>query len=142
MLASQNTEQRIIKAMENGAKLVFYCYRYGSWADGQTLVSRVTLERDGKELELTTRYRTDEYYYVPFDEDGAKWLRHGEESQPLAASFCARRIIRRKDVREAYAGYRSDYATSWREVFEHVNQPVPRWVSEQWDSPAFRFENV
>lgn len=50
----------------------------------------------------------------------------------------AERIIKRPDVREAYAGYRGDYDMRWREVYEHVSMPVPRWISEQWETPFSR----
>lgn len=36
-------------------------------------------------------------------------------------------------IREGYAGYRSDFGRKWSQMYEHINTPVPRWVTEQWE---------
>lgn len=43
----------------------------------------------------------------------------------------AERIRLRPDIRPAYPGFFSDFGPRWREVYEHVDTPVERWVVEQ-----------
>lgn len=130
MITTCNTQQRIIKAMERGAQLVFHVSVAGP--DGYSRVSKVTLERGNSVLTLTTKYRQDEYFFVPCHEDGRCWLRHGEYSRPESGKQIAEQIIEHSDIRSEYAGYRGDYDRNWRELYVHKNQPVPTWVTEQW----------
>lgn len=131
MITTSSTQQRIIKAMESGATLVFHCAWYGPWGDGFSVITKVTLERNGKSLTLSTGYREDERYWDIEREYSP--LRCGEYSRPESGEDVADRVIKCPEIRDEYAGYRSDYSKRWREVYVHVNQPVPNWVSEQWD---------
>lgn len=137
MLKQTETENRIVEAMRNGATLVFHMRGYLSWGELTQWCDRVTLQAaSGQELTLTSKYREDEYYYAPDSEDGSCWLRHGNYARmPDCGERFADGLIKRDDVRKEYAGYRGDHDRQWREIYVHVNRPVPRWVSEQWDDP-------
>lgn len=130
MITTCKTQERIIKAMEKGAKLIYHCARYGTWGDGFTVVSKVTLERNGKSLTLSTAYREDEHYWDLEHEYSP--LRCGEYSRPESGEDVADRVIKCTEIRDEYAGYRSDYSKRWQEVYVHNNQPVAKWVTEQW----------
>lgn len=132
MITTSNTQQRIIKAMKHGATLVFHCCRVGSWNDGFNRVTKVTLERGGRSITLSAQYREDEYHYVPWHEDGACWLRHGEYSQPLTGKDIANQVIEQPEIWQRHAC--GEYSNMrWHEVYVHINQPEPLWVTEQWN---------
>lgn len=137
MNVTPNTEERIVAAMAKGAVLTFHMRGGAGWDGWEEWVEKITLEHNGQHLTLSTQYRRDEYHFVPLSEDGEHWLRHREGSGAVpSASDIAYVIIERGDVREEYAGYRSDYATRWQEIYAHKSMPVPRWVTEQWDTPV------
>lgn len=97
MIEQQNTYNRLVKAIEEGAQL------------------RLQFSRDFD----------GGLYYL-----GAWVVKNGQRVE--IDMELANRISKHPDIREGYAGYRSDYGRRWEEMFEHRNAPVPRWVSEQW----------
>lgn len=127
MITTGNTQQRIIKAMERGAELVFHVCMDG---EGGMHVYKATLEHNGKVLTLSTAHRDDEKYWHDYSETYR--LRSGEYSRPESGETVANRVIKCSEIRSEYAGYRGDYDRSWRELYVHNNQPVPTWVTEQW----------
>jgi hypothetical protein len=80
--------------------------------------------------------RSEGYDEFPPYVQGCTLLYNGQELRLEKAT--ADRIRKRPDVRQGYAGYRHDYANSWREIYEHKDAPVPRWITEQWDNPVER----
>lgn len=127
MITTDNTRQRIIKAMEKGAELVFHI---GMDGEGGMHTYKVTLEHNGNVLTLSTVYRADERYWHDYSETYK--LRCGEYSVVESGKDVANRVIKCPEIRSEYAGYRSDYDRSWRELYVHNNQPVARWITEQW----------
>lgn len=111
MELGQNAETRIMSLMEKGAKLAFWI---SLDFEGSTNCYKITLDYRGSQLVLSTP----------------------PESEPLAEDpkdcICpvAWRIIKHHEIRQGYE-YRGDYSRHWREVYEHINTPVPLWVSQQ-----------
>lgn len=116
MITSSNTEQHILKAMEHGAKLV---YLWAVQGEMPPWLLSVTLVHNEKSINLTetTRY--------------LQWQPDSECAENLKICPVADRIVKRSDIRRGYI-YNSDYGYEYRELYEHCNQPVPRWVTEQW----------
>jgi hypothetical protein len=109
-------EERLVALMKKGAKLVFLYHCMG-YMDRYCWLVKVTLEIKDHRFELTTPV-----VYPP-------------DAQDPISNTCplAERIVKRSDIRLFYVGGNSDYGKTYREGFEHKDQPVPRWVSEQWD---------
>lgn len=122
MLNSKNTETCIMALMEKGAKLVYHirsgCEEYPAY------VEKITIQHNGKELVLS---RFGHWDKEPF-------MRSVETSM-------ADRLRKHPDIHRAYAGYRGDFDRKWREIYEHKNQPVPRWIREQWATPVSQFDD-
>jgi hypothetical protein len=121
MLTGTHTQERIINLMEKGAKLVFHT---AMGPESCPFLWRVTLLHNGKEIILSNAPT-----YSPFDEDPKD-------------SECdvAKAIIKRPDVRDCYSGWQSDYARTYRTTYEHINQPTPRWITEQWATPVSMYD--
>lgn len=131
MIITDKTHDRIIQAIENGARLVLYksvCSEFG------TVVEKITLRKGDNELRLDHAHRFDEVKYL-WKRESVEWMHHDIPSGECLAYH----IMAMDSIRTCYAGYRGDFQRRYQEIFEHRNQPVPRWVSEQWETPVSRY---
>lgn len=129
MLNSPKLEQRIINLMKKGAKLVYHVRAGGE--EYPDSIQKITLACNGKELTLA---RADQWARYGWTDEGDGYL--GSAAHPAAEC-----IRKHPDIRSAYAGYRGDFDRSWREVYEHNDMPVPRWIREQWATPVSQYED-
>lgn len=126
MINQQHTEDRIVALMQKGAKIIRFWGvdpEMGSW------LNKVVLIYNEREITLSSVVKNPHWH--PFSEDDAPEM----VICPLADE-----LVKRPDIKDCYAGYQSDYAKVWREKFEHINQPIPRWITEQWATPVSQYE--
>lgn len=78
---------------------------------------------------LVAHYSTD--YEGGSYLDGYTLEKNGRSLKLGDLSGIAKEIIKSNDIREGYI-FNSEYGREYRQMYEHANIPVPRWVSEQW----------
>jgi len=127
MLFTNNTIERIVEAMQKGAKLIIVRWAY-SESCGSPLKT-VYLEHGNWQLRMTHEEPNPHFNGRPFSESRRTFTNRDFET-----------ITRDPRVQQGYI-YNSDYG-DYRELYEHVNTPTPRWVTEQWYSPAAPGEEI
>lgn len=111
MLTNSKTDERILGLIRKGAKLIVYVFASGE-CDGCPVVWKVGLQHGRRELTLATRSELRDER-ISIDD----------------------RLLKTGELRRGYC-YVGDYDQRWREIYEHISTPTPRWVTEQWDNPA------
>lgn len=122
MLFNSNTKNHIAKAMEHGVKLVVVYWPYDP-EYGQPMQSAY-LEHRGKRLTLTHK------------ETNLRFSNRENNEQPREKLTVHQILDLTEDARLKQGYVYNGNAGVYRMMYEHINTPVPRWIREQWATPA------
>lgn len=117
MLTTTNTEERIVNLMKQGATIVYHYYHHSEFGN---FLEKVTLNYNEQQMVISERV------------ERKGWRPDSEIGRYATICPIADAILLRPDVRRGYPGYISDYGPDYRELYEHISKPAPRWVSDQW----------
>lgn len=117
MLTTTNTEERIVNLMQQGATITYHYYHHIEFGLSLT---KVTLNHHDQEMVISERA------------ERKGWHPDSEIGRYYTVCPVADAIVKRPEVQRGYPGYISDYGHDYRELYEHIDKPAPRWVTEQW----------